>query len=235
MDRKPPQTLLGCRGHDINRYMRFVTLLAAAGVLALFAGCDDTELEGAAAEVKKQGAKLDLPTPPAFDMPAQGNPHNVREMRLMGRNLLDTDVEVKGYVVWIYNCLEHGGKQGPIGEAGATPEEKQALIDADPTLCWISHFIMGDSADTSPGKGLWVVEVPRAPRKDEMKRIKRMTKEQRDAMPKPPEIAVGDEVIVTGGWKLRSDAGFANSYGLLQYQSLRREGDPLPGEEAPAP
>lgn len=210
--------------------MRCVTWVAAASFLA-FAGCDSAELKGAKAEVKKIDTKLDLPAVPTFDMPEQGSPHNVREMRLMGRSLLGTDVDVKGYVVWIYKCHEHGGPKGPV--EGETEKERLSFIEKNPQYCWLPHFVLGESPDTSPAKGIQVVEVPRPLRKDELKKLRRLPRAEREArMPKVPDITEGDEVIVSGNWTRRSTKGFANSIGLIQYQDLRKEGEPPPEEEA---
>jgi hypothetical protein len=208
--------------------MRIVTWVALGSLAIVLPACEDAQLKGAKAEVKKTEAKLDLPAVPAFDIPESSNPHNVREMRLIGRNLIDTDVDVKGYVVWIYRCHEAGGPKGPI--PGDTDEEKLKHLEKHPELCWKPHFILGESADTPPNRGIWVVEVPREMRPDELKRWRRLPKEERDETPQPPEIKEGDEVIVTGTWMKRSPAGFANSIGLLLYKDLRHEGEPVEEE-----
>ena len=233
MRRNPARSkdLLADSRHDINRYMRSVTWLALASLVVL-AGCEDTELQGAKAEVKKVEANLDLPAVPNFDLPPQGNPHNVREMRLLGRNLLDTEVDVKAYILWIYDCKEHGGPKGPIGEPGMSDKDKEKIIEADMSLCWKPHFIIGDTPDTAPGLGIEVVEVPRPMLPVELKKFRRKPKAVRDATPKPPEIKVGDLVVVNGTWAKRSPAGFANSTGLIVYHYLCHDGQPC---EPPPP
>src|SRR5688572_30157839 len=86
-----------------------VAALLSAGLLtssATQSGWAGAELQGAKAEVSKTDVKLDMPAVPAFDMP-QPNPdgsHSVREMRLKGRKLIDTEVQIKGYITWIYDC-----------------------------------------------------------------------------------------------------------------------------------
>lgn len=211
--------------------MRLITWVALGSLLGL-AGCDDAELTGAKAEVKKLDTNLDLPAVPSFDLPPQGSPHNVREMRLMGASLLGTDVDVKGYVVWIYDCAEHGGREGPV--EGETYEDRVKFIEKNPQKCWLPHFVLGAAADTKPAEGIQVVEVPRPLRPDELKKLRRLPKAEREErMPDVPEMAVGDEVIVSGTWTRRSEKGFANSIGLIQYKALRKEGEPPPEEPAP--
>ena len=86
--------------------MHRVIGVAACLAIATVAGCKKDQLEGAKAEVQKTSIKLDLPAVPDFVMPqpnADGT-HSVAEMRLRGNKFLDTEVKVKGYVVWIYDC-----------------------------------------------------------------------------------------------------------------------------------
>jgi len=191
--------------------------------------CDKAELTGAKAEVKKTDVKLDLPPVPKFDIPTSGgDTRGVREMRVMGRKLLDTKVSVKGYITWKYDCLVAGGPQGPIGGPDATPEERQKLIDDDPMLCWRPHFYLGDTPDTPPHQSLWVVEVARAMRPDELKSWKKLPDEMKADNPLPivVEHAVGDQVVVTGKWSRTSPKGFANSDGLLVYESMENLSNP---------
>ena len=150
-----------------------MTLVALVMIVGAGA-CDKAELTGAKAEVKKTDVKLDLPAVPNFDIPTTGgDARGVRELRVMGRKLLDTQVTVKGYVTWKYDCVVAGGPGGPIGGPEATPEERQKLIDDDPMLCWRPHFYLGDTPDTPPHQSLWVVEV--APMRTEVSSVLRRT------------------------------------------------------------
>src|SRR5258706_13988967 len=79
--------------------------LVALPSLAVSA-CDKDKLKGPEAEVKKTDVKLDLPAVPAFDLPpapADGS-HSVKELRVKGKKLLDTDLTVHGFVTWAYDC-----------------------------------------------------------------------------------------------------------------------------------
>ena len=109
-----------------------------------------------------------------------------------------------------------------------TPEERQKLIDEDPMLCWRPHFYMGDTPDTPPHQSLWVVEVPREMRKDELKAWKKLPDELKIENPLPILVphAVGDQVVVTGKWSKTSPKGFANSDGLLVYESMENLSNP---------
>lgn len=199
------------------------TLRAAAGWLlpCLVAGataCSSSDFEGAEAEVKDTAISLDLPEVPTFDMPSP-NPdgtHSVREMRLKGNEFLDTEVEVKGYVVWDYDCAT----------AIRTPEmsdrEVKKLLKEHPERCERPNFYLGDSPDTPPERGLWVVEVPRPPRPDEKRAL---PPEELADWPEVPEYEVGDHLTVTGEWALRSPHGATKSEGLLVYDDLEHLGD----------
>src|SRR5688572_15916804 len=48
-----------------------------------------------------------LPPVPSFELPPSEpgftTPH---ALRVAGTKLLDTDVKVKGYIIWIYNCID---------------------------------------------------------------------------------------------------------------------------------
>ena len=43
---------------------------------------------------------------PAFDLPAANSDgsHSVKEMRVKGKKLLDSEITVKGVVTWAYDC-----------------------------------------------------------------------------------------------------------------------------------
>src|SRR5688572_28929307 len=80
-------------------------LVALAGSCTLVA-CDKDKLKGPEAEVKKTDVKLDLPAVPAFDLPpapADGS-KTVKELRVKGKKLLDSEVTVHGFITWTYDC-----------------------------------------------------------------------------------------------------------------------------------
>ena len=94
-------------------------------------------------EVGREKIKPDLPAVPAFDIPPV-NPdgsHSVKEMRVKGRKLLDQEVQVKGYVTWIYDCAT------AIRTPEMSDEDVKKIITEDPTRCSRPKFTIGDSAD----------------------------------------------------------------------------------------
>jgi hypothetical protein len=190
-----------------------------SGVLALTAGsfaagCQKDQLQGPAAEVRPHSEKLDLPGVPAFDLPAPSGDgtHAVKEMRVKGKKFLDQEVVIKGYVTWAYDCPT------AIRTGDMTDQDVAKLIEDDPQKCERAKFYLGDAKDTPPEKSLWVVDVPRPPNKKE---IERLPKEEIAAWPAVPPYAVGDEMVVTGEWRLASPHSERNSDGLLVYKKLR--------------
>jgi tetratricopeptide (TPR) repeat protein len=209
----------------------------ASGVLvistAALAGNDKLEpddLPGPDPEVAKHAAKLDVPAVPGFELPAtEPGFHGPHELRVHGRPVLGTEIKVKGYVTWIYNC--------PAALASGNPKASRAqiltAIDNDPTLCEPAKFYLGDARTTPRNASIWVVDVPRPPAKVERQRLR--TGELK-AWPAVPKLAVGNYVVVTGTWAIQSPHAEHNTEGLLVYQSLEHA---APGTRntaaAPAP
>jgi hypothetical protein len=211
--------------HHGLRTARLGTLALSIGVAALGA-CDKDKLKGPEAEVRKSEVKVSLPALPAFDLPpspADGS-HSVKEMRVKGKKLLETDVTVKGVITWAYDCPT------AIRQPGVSADAVQKMIDEDPSKCERPKFYIGDGAETPPEKSLWVVEVPRPYYKVELERLPR--EEIRHPPPDRcdpkdpkksacPPYKVGDEVEITGTWKLTSPHSERNSDGLLVYKHMK--------------
>src|SRR5258706_9196195 len=131
--------------------------------------CGKDKLSGPEAEVKKTEVKVDLPAVPAFDVPpAPGDgSHVVKELRVKGKKLFDTEITVHGFITWVYDCPT----------AVRKPDEKDAdlkkRLDEDPTLCERPKFYVGDAKETPAEKSLWIVDVPRPYNKLEMERMKK--------------------------------------------------------------
>lgn len=225
-----------------------VTAITLPVVLLAAAACDKDKLKGPEAEVKKTDVKLDLPAVPAFDLPpapADGS-HTVKELRVKGKKLLDTDLTVHGFVTWAYDC------KTAIRKADEDDKALQARIDEDPTLCERPKFYIGDSKDTPVEKSLWVVDVPRPYNALEVKRIKKKDRidpdrcepNEKDKMKSVcPPYAVGDEVIINGKFSTSSPHSERNSDGLIVYKTMKNvtqgyESPPLveppPGSAPPA-
>ena len=199
-------------------------LLLLSGVIA----CEDAELQGAQAEVKETSVKLDLPAVPDFQIPQPNSDgtHSIAEMRLRGNRYLGTEVKVKGYVIWVYDCAT------AIRTAEMTEEEVKTILTESPERCYRPNVYLGDEATTPADRGIWLVEVPRAPREDEVKTLDDETLQvmqtQWDAL---PAFGEKDQIVAAGMWEISSPRGFKNSDGLLVYSSLENLSNP----DAPKP
>lgn len=201
------------------------TTLFAGCLVAGFAGCSKGQLDGPAAEVKKTDVKVDLPAVPSFDLPAPAGDgsHSVKELRVKNKKLFDSDVTVHGFITWQYDCA------AAVRKPNESDKDLQKRLEEDPTLCERPKFYVGDSKDTPVEKSLWVVDVPRPYHKLEMERMKKGERTLPDRCepkedPKKticPPYAVGDEVVVTGTFKLSSPHSERNSDGLLVYKKLK--------------
>ncbi len=193
-------------------------------------GCRKADLQGAKAEVQETSIKLDLPAVPEFSMPqpnADGT-HPVAEMRLKGNKFLDTEVRVKGYVVWIYDCAT------AIRTPQMTDKEVATILENEPERCSRPHFTLGDKPDTPPDRGIWVVDVPRAPRKDDKLLGPEIYAQMEAEWKALPPFKLGEEVTVTGTWSLLSPKGFRHSDGLVVYKQMANNTAPVaPGPGAP--
>jgi hypothetical protein len=195
--------------------MRRVTGIAFSLTLVTAAGCQKDQLQGAKAEVQNTSIKLDLPAVPDFAMP-QPNPdgtHSVAEMRLRGNKFLDTEVKVKGYVVWIYDCAT------AIRTPEMSDKDLTKILEDQPEKCIPPHFYLGDKPDTTPDRGIWVVDVPRPLRKDDKNLPDEMQAEMEARWKTFPPFKLGDEVVVTGKWAQESERRFRNSDGLVVYKN----------------
>jgi hypothetical protein len=200
-------------------------LLVVAGLGA----CEKDKLKGPAAEVRKGDVKLNLPPVPDFALPAANSDgsHSVKELRVKGKKLLDGEITVKGIVTWAYDCPT------AVRQPGMSDKDVQKMIDEDPTKCERAKFYIGDAADTPAEKSLWIVDVPRPYNKLEIERIKKPDRnlqmypdrcEPGEKDPKKqicPPYAVGDQVEITGTFKLASPHSERNSDGLLVYKKMK--------------
>jgi Tfp pilus assembly protein PilF len=189
------------------------------------ASAEAAPLPGPAPEVSSAD-KVELPAVPDFAlMSTAGDIHDVKELRVGGKPLFNTDIKVRGYVIWIYDCISDVRKPG---EAKAVTQKR---IDDDPTLCERPKFYLGSQKTTPVEKGLWVVDVPRPPNKLEKERL---PKADLDAWPRVPTIKVGEYVTLTGHFDLQSPHRERNSDGLLVFASIaparpdRSSGKPVP-------
>lgn len=205
-----------------------VLALLLIATTATAGGKQDDDLPPPQAEVARNEPKVDPPAVPAFDLPAvEPGFHSPRELRVRGKLLLGTEIKVKGYVTWIYDCAAALA----AGNPKATRAQIVASIDKDPSLCDQPRFSLGDARDTAREASLSVVDVPRTPTSAERKRAARPAA----GAPVPPKLAVGDYVIVTGTWTTQSPRGERNTNGLMVYRSLERATPAAAAAAAPPP
>ena len=191
----------------------------------LFASCGKDQISGPQAEVKKTDVKLDLPNVPAFDLPPAptDGSHAVKELRVKGKKLFESEITVHGFITWAYDCPT------AVRKPDETDKDLQKRLDEDPTLCERPKFYIGDAKETPAEKSLWIVDVPRIYNKLEMERMKKPERTLPDRCepkedPKKnicPPYAVGDEVVITGTFKMSSPHSERNSDGLLVYKKMK--------------
>jgi tetratricopeptide (TPR) repeat protein len=173
------------------------------------------DLPGPPPEVAGETVKVDLPAIPAFALAGvEPGVHAPRELHVQGRHLLGTEVQVKGYITWIYDCAAQLAVEHP----DKTPQKIASAIQRDPTLCERAKFLLGDARDTARDASIWVVDVPRPPRRIE--RGKLQPSELKGIWPDVPRLALGDYVMITGTWGLVSPHAEHNTDGLLIYKAL---------------
>jgi hypothetical protein len=198
----------------LRRLAHLAPTMLVASLLPSLPACGKEQLKGPEAEVKPHDVKLDLPGVPAFDMPAPNSDgtHSVKELRVKGKKMLNTELTVKGYVTWVYDCPT------AIRQPGWSDKQVSDYIDENPDKCERPKFYLGDSPDTPPERSLWIVDVPRPPNKLEKKRLPH---DELKMWPAVPPYKPGDEMTVTGEFRLASPHSERNTEGLLVYKSLK--------------
>lgn len=202
--------------------------LAACALAAAPSLAAAQRLKGPPAEVRP-GPQLAVPAVPSFELPPEEPGfHNVRQLRIRGQHdWLGTEITVKGYITWIYDCVTANTRPGE------KPAQVQKRIDEDPTACERPKFYLGATKNTLPEASIWVVSVPRPPNKLERQRL---PKDELAKWPVVPKLALGDFVAVTGTWQLQSPHGDRNSDGLLVFKAVQPAGAPqAPPRAAPPP
>jgi hypothetical protein len=211
-----------------HRHGLRILLLSALSPVVV-AGCGKKGLEGPEAEVKPTNVKVELPAVPDFALPPSPGEglHSVKELRVKGTKLLNSDISVKGVITWAYDCAT------AIAQPGQTPKEVADIIEKDPTRCDRQKFYVGDTKDTPIEKSLWIVDVPRpfkaGERKNGPKEYLKNPPPDRcdDKDPKRklacPVYAVGDTVTITGTFAVASNHSERNSDGLMIYKTMKNE------------
>jgi tetratricopeptide (TPR) repeat protein len=160
------------------------------------------DLPGPQLEVVQHPPRSGTPAIPPFTLPAtEPGLRSPRELRVRGRLLLGTEVKVRGFVTWAYNCPEALA----IANPRATRAQIETAVHNDPALCERPTFSLGDAPDTSRDASITVVS-PDPPARGS------------------PAFAAGDYVVVTGRWSVPAAPSGASSDGVLVWSTVERAG-----------
>jgi len=176
--------------------------------------------------------KVDLPPPPNFNITNAPETYPTGELSVYGlrkhmNQNLDKDVQVKAYLIEIYECpaeqrkcndeLAAKNKKQKMKEAkaaakaskkgappAAAPEPPKAAGACRP--CDQPHFFMADTPTTKKERALLVADYP--------------VKDWKTGKPKALVTPVGQQYVVTGTFAINSIGGFAASDGLIIHKKL---------------
>lgn len=209
---------------------RAIRLLCAAALLPTLPAACGEEGQAAASDLtieRLPDVRPNLPEvptlpPPPHPVQYDDASYSVYGLRHRIRNTMDSDVEVTGYIVEIYQPPEC-----PEGEHCPTP--------AAPHM-WIADT----RGETDQGKRLMVVgyaenqaQIDEAIEDARRGRTRELTEEERamGMIPIPTDFHVGNKVKVEGRFTRMSGSGFNSSEGLLEYrnhttlENVAEEGD----------
>jgi hypothetical protein len=173
--------------------------------------------------------KVDLPPPPNFNVQTAPEKYPSGEMSIYGlrkhmNQYLDKDVQVRAYLLQIYECpaelrkcndeLAAKSKKEKRKEAKsgkAAPPKAPAQVAAEAMKggchpCDQPHFFLGDTPTTKLDHGLLVADYP--------------IKDWTTGKPKALVAKAGDQYIVTGTFAINSIGGFAASDGLIIHKKF---------------
>jgi hypothetical protein len=173
--------------------------------------------------------KVDLPPSPNFNVQNAPEQYPSGEMSVYGlrkhmSKYLDKDVQVKAYLLQIYECpaeirkcndeLAAKSKKEKKREAkgGKAPSKGPAAPSADQVKggcrpCDQPHFFVGDSPTTKIDHGLLIADYP--------------VKDWTTGKPKALVAKAGDQYVVTGTFAINSIGGFAASDGLIIHKKFQ--------------
>ena len=176
--------------------------------------------------------KVDLPPTPNFNVTNAPETYPTGEVSIFGLRKhmaqnIDKDVQVKAYLLQIYECpaeqrkcnddlatkskkekkkelkaLKSGKESGAA--PSKTPEPPKMAGGCRP--CDQPHFFLGDTATTKLDHGLLVADYP--------------IKDWNTGKPKPLVAKAGEQYIVTGMFAINSIGGFAASDGLIIHKKF---------------
>jgi hypothetical protein len=173
--------------------------------------------------------KVDLPPQPNFNVQTAPEKYPSGEMSIYGLRkhmsaYLDKDVQVKAYMLQVYECPAEQRKCNDDLAAKSKKEKKKemaALKGGAPSKapaapapmaggcrpCDQPHFFLGDTPTTKIDHGLLVADYP--------------IKDWNTGKPKALVAKAGDQYVVTGTFAINSIGGFAASDGLIIHKKLQ--------------
>src|SRR4051794_3698300 len=173
--------------------------------------------------------KVDLPPSPNFNVQTAPEKYPTGELSIYGlrkhmNQYLDKDVQVKAYLLQIYECppelrkcndelaakTKKEKKKEAKSKAGAPPKAPAAAaaeqMKGGCHPCDQPHFFLGDTPTTKIDHGLLVADYP--------------LKDWNTGKPKPLVAKAGDQYVVTGTFAINSIGGFAASDGLIIHKKF---------------
>jgi hypothetical protein len=174
--------------------------------------------------------KVDLPPQPNFNVQTAPEKYPTGEMSIYGlrkhmSQFLDKDVQVKAYLLTIYECPAEQRKCNDALAAkdkAAKKKEMKALKGGAPSKgpepaaaaaggacrpCDQPHFFIGDTPTTKVDHGLLVADYP--------------IKDWNTGKPKALVAKAGDQYVITGTFAINSMGGFAASDGLIIHKKMQ--------------
>ena len=174
--------------------------------------------------------KVDLPPPPNFNVQTAPEKYPSGELSIYGlrkhmSQYLDKDVQVRAYLLMIYECPAELRKCNDELAAKAKKEKKKEMKSgkgAPPKApaaaaaeqmkggcrpCDQPHFFLGDTPTTKLDHGLLIADYP--------------IKDWNTGKPKPLVAKAGEQYVVTGMFAINSMTGFAASDGLIIHKKVQ--------------
>jgi hypothetical protein len=181
--------------------------------------------------------KVDLPPSPNFNIQNAPEKYPSGEVSIYGlrkhmSQYLDKDVQVRAYLLQIYECPPElrkcndelavkakkeakkgkkkesdAAKGGAPGKGGAPSADAAAQLKGGCRPCDQPHFFMGDTPTTKLDHGLLIADYP--------------IKDWNTGKPKALVAKAGEQYVVTGMFAINSIGGFAASDGLIIHKKFQ--------------
>ncbi|HEY0705970.1 MAG TPA: hypothetical protein VGG33_04195 [Polyangia bacterium] len=167
--------------------------------------------------------KVNLPASPNFDAATAPVQHPTGEYSVYGlrksmTKILDKDVKVKGYLLYLYECPPEVRKCNEEQDAKKKREARKTRANARPDAppptaaaqpggckaCEQPHFFLSDTPNGKMERAILVADYP--------------IKDWKTGKPKPLVVKQGDPYVVTGTFAINSITGFAASNGLIVHK-----------------